>query len=79
MVEEGRHSNHEAKEVLRLLGHDCKVDVSNYERDEKLYWLGTESGLLGSFGFEGSCTAGDVSCDPPTKSMGTGFCNFNTM
>ena len=40
------------------------------ECNEKLYWLGTESGILGAFGFEGACTAGDGSCDPPTKSMG---------
>ena len=38
------------------------------ESDEKLYWLGTESGLLGAFGFEGACTVGDGSSDPPTKS-----------
>jgi hypothetical protein len=44
-----------------------------------LYWLGTESGLLGTFGFERPYTVGDVSCDPPTKSMGEGFCNFSTM
>ena len=28
---------------------------------EKTYWLGTESGLLGSFHFDGACTAGDGS------------------
>jgi hypothetical protein len=49
------------------------------ESNEKLYWLGTESGLLGAFGFEGACTAGDGSCDPPTRSMGMGFCNFSAM
>jgi ribonuclease HI len=27
----------------------------------------------------GTCTAGDGSCDPPTRSMGPGFCNFRTM
>ena len=53
--------------------------IVDLESDEKLYWLGTESGLLGAFGFEGACTAGDGSCDPSTKSMGAGFCNFNTM
>ncbi len=40
------------------------------ESDEKLYWLDTESGLLGAFGFEGACTVGDGSGDPPTRSMG---------
>ena len=53
--------------------------IVDLESDEKLYWLGTESGVLGAFGFEGACTAGDGSCDPSTKSMGAGFCNFNTM
>ena len=52
------------------------VDLEN---NEKLYWLDTESGLLGVFDFEGACTAGDDSCDPPTKSMGVGFSNFNVM
>ena len=49
------------------------------ETNEKLYWLDTESGLLGSFGFEGVYTVGDGSCDSPTKSMGVGFCNFSTI
>ena len=55
------------------------VYTVDLENNEKLYWLGTESGLLGSFGFEGACTVGDVSCDPPTRSMGMGFCNFSVM
>ena len=55
---------------------ECIVDL---EGNEKLYWLGTESGLLGAFGFAGACTAGDGSCDPPTRSMGAGFCNFRAM
>ena len=103
MVEERRHSNHEATEILRMLGettadvptgaqksltealtapqHNVGKDAYTVDlkSDEKLYWLGTESGLLGAFGFEGACTAGDGSCDPPTKSMGAGFCNFSTM
>ena len=53
--------------------------IVDLESDEKLYCLGTESGLLGDFGFKGVCTVGDGSCDPPTKSMGEGFCNFNTI
>ena len=44
-----------------------------------MYWLGTESGLLGALGFEGACTAGDGSRDPPTRSMEVGFCNFSAM
>ena len=39
------------------------------EGNEKLYWLDTESGLIGAFGFAGACTAGDGSCDPPTISL----------
>jgi hypothetical protein len=50
------------------------VDLENHE-----YWLDTESGLKGVFGFAGACTAGDGSCDPQTRSMGAGFCNFRTM
>ena len=49
------------------------------EDNEELYWLGTESGLMGAFVFEGACTVGDASCDPPTSSMGAGFCNFRVM
>ena len=52
------------------------VDLEN---NEKLYWFGTESGLLGAFGFEGTCTSGDGSCDPPTRSMGVVFCNFSVI
>ena len=52
------------------------VDLEN---NEKLYWLDTESGLLGTFGFEGAYTVGDGSCDPPTRSMGSVFCNFSVM
>jgi hypothetical protein len=37
---------------------------------EATYWLGTESGLLGAFHFEGACTAGDGSCDVRSLSMG---------
>ena len=47
--------------------------------NEQLYCLDTESGLLGSFGFEGSCRVGDGSCVPPSRSMGSGFCNFTVM
>ncbi len=52
----------------------CTVDL---EINEKMYWLGTESGLLGDFGFERVFTTGDDPCDP--RSMGTGFCNFSAM
>ncbi len=53
--------------------------IVNLEGHEKLYWLVTESGLIGAFDFAGACTGGDDSCDPPTRSMGVGFCNFRTM
>ena len=68
-------------EALTAPQHNVGKDAYtvDLENDEKLYWLVTESGLLGTFGFEGTCTEGDGSCDPPTKSMRAGFCNFNTM
>ena len=68
-------------ETLTAPHHNVGKDayIVDLENDEKLYWLGTESGLLGAFGFEGACTVGDGSCDPSTKSMGLSFCNFNTM
>ncbi len=53
--------------------------IVDLEGNEKLYWLGTESGLIGAFGFPGACTTGDGSCNPPTRSMGVGFCNFRDM
>ncbi len=67
-------------EVLTAPQHNVGKDeyIVDLESDEKLSWLGTESGLLGAFGFEGAFTVGDDSYDPPTKSMGVAFCNFNT-
>ena len=65
------------------------VPQQNYGQDnyiidldgpEKTYWLGTESELLGSFHFDGACTAGDGSCDVTecdvSHSMGAVFCNL---
>jgi hypothetical protein len=46
---------------------------------EATYWLGTESGLLGAFQFDGACTVGDGSCDVRSLSMGPGFCNLNSL
>ncbi len=68
-------------EALMAPQHNVGKDAYtvDLESNEKLYWLGTESGLLGAFGFEGACTAGDGSCDPSTRSMGAGFCNFSAM
>ncbi len=53
--------------------------IVDLEDHEKLFCLGTESGLIGAFGFVGACTDGDDSCDPPRRSMGVGFCNFRSM
>ena len=53
--------------------------IVDLEDNEKLYWLDTESGLIGVFGFTGACTAGDGSSDPPTRSTGEDFCNFRVM
>ena len=68
-------------ETLMTPHHNVGKDAYtvDLEKNEKLYWLVTESGLLGTFGFEGTCTTGDDSCDPPTRSMGTRFCNFSVM
>ena len=49
------------------------------EGADDLEEAGHSLGLLGDFRFEGTSTVGDDSCDPPTKSMGGGFCNFITM
>ena len=43
------------------------------------YWLGTESGLLGVFHFDGACTAGDGSCEVASLSMGVVFCNLSSL
>jgi hypothetical protein len=53
--------------VIDMMGHETH------------YWQGTESGLLGTFEFKGSCTAGDGSCDTGSKSMGAGFCNLGQL
>ncbi len=46
---------------------------------EATYWLGTESGLLGAFHFDGAYTAGDGSCDVRSLSMGVGFSSLNSL
>ena len=50
-------------EALTATHHNVGKDAYtvDLESDEKLYWLGTESGLLGVFDFEGACTVGDDS------------------
>jgi len=47
------------------------VRLKERERD---YWMGTEIGLLGNYGFQGQITAGDVS-DKKGK-MGAGHHNL---
>ncbi len=68
---------------MALLAPPHNVGKDEYTVDlgsnEKLYWLDTESGLLGAFGFEGACTARDGSCDVPSTSMGACFCNVKAM
>ena len=53
--------------------------IIDLNRPEKIYWLGTESGLLGTFHFDGACTAGDGSCDIASHSLGAGFCNLASL
>jgi hypothetical protein len=47
-------------EALTAPQHNVGKDTYtvDLENNEKLYWLGMESGLLGAFGFEGACTGG---------------------
>ena len=46
---------------------------------EATYWLGKESGLLGTFHFDGACTSGDGSYEVTSLSMGVGFCNLSSL
>ena len=49
------------KTALAAPRHNFGKDIYiiDLNGDEKKYWLGTESGLLGAFHFDGVCTAGD--------------------
>ena len=69
------------KEALMSRGQNYGKDSYTIDLTgtEATYWLGTESGLLGTFHFEGACTAGDGSCDVRSLSMGAGFCNLNSL
>ena len=53
--------------------------IVDLEGHEKCYWLGTGSGLLGAFHFDGACTAGDGSCNIASNSMDAGFCNLRSL
>ncbi len=59
-----------------LLAPQQSYGKDNYTIDlagpEATYWLGTESGLLGAFHFDGSC-------DVASLSMGAGFCNLRSL
>jgi len=50
---------------------ECQVQLKGRERD---YWMGTEVGMLGGYGFQGQVTAGDGS-DKNGK-MGAGYYNL---
>jgi len=50
---------------------ECQVRLKGKERD---YWMGTEIGMLGDYGFQGQVTAGDGS-DKKGK-MGAGHTNL---
>jgi hypothetical protein len=78
--------------VPSAAANDIKEDImtpgQNYGKDrytidltgsEATYWLGTESGLLGAFYFDGTCTTGDGSCDVRSLSMVEGFYNLNSL
>jgi hypothetical protein len=69
------------KEALMTPGQNYGKDSYTIDLTgtEATYWLGTESGLLGAFHFEGACTTGDGSCDVRSLSMGAGFCNLNSL
>ncbi len=69
------------KEALMTPGQNYGKDryTIDLTGSEVTYWIGTESGLLGAFHFDGACTTGDGSCDVKSLSMDTGFCNLNSL
>ena len=48
-----------SKKAAGLSGgkNECQVRLKGRERN---YWMGTEMGMLGGYGFQGQVTAGDV-------------------
>ena len=50
---------------------ECEVQLDGRDRD---YWMGTEVGMLGGYGFQGQVTAGDGSSKQGT--MGAGYNNL---
>ena len=76
------------REAQNAIKNALLAPQKNYGKDsytidlagpEATYWLGTESGLLGAFHFDGACTAGDGSCEVASLSMGAGFCNLSSL
>ena len=61
------------KKAARVSGgkDECQVRLKGREHD---YWMGTEVGMLESYGFQGQVTAGDGS-DKQGK-MGAGYNNL---
>jgi len=51
-----------------------KTRMSSAKGRERVYWMGTEIGMLGGYGFQGQVTAGDGS-DKKGK-MGAGYNNL---
>ena len=51
---------------------ECQVRLTGNERE---YWMGTEIGRLGGYGFRGTVTAGD-GFDQKGKTMGAGYVNL---
>ena len=51
---------------------DCQVRLTNIERE---YWMGTEIGRLGGYGFQGTVTVGDGSNQKGEK-MAAGYMNL---
>jgi len=60
--------------AARALGgkDECQVQLTGIERE---YWMGTEIGRLGGYGFRGTVTAGDGSNKKGWK-MGAGYVNL---
>jgi len=50
---------------------ECQVRLEGRERD---YWMGTEIGMLGGYGFQGQVTAGDGS--NKKRKIGAGYNNL---
>jgi len=60
-VYQDRHVVDEQKATLKKAAggtDECQVRLKGRERD---YWMGTEIGILGGYGFQGQVTAGDGS------------------